>query len=294
MQRSGRKTHTQKQEHAYRLKYTLFFFGICLALILSAVFLTRCVVKRAVSDAIPVSCFGPGLEIPAFVNEEFLIVCQEGRYTLWYDTLYRQAAWAAYVLTYADVVQSNAERKDRFKICQVVRQKGWPYARERDYTGTGYDRGHLVPSADRVGSQDENDATFRMSNIAPQTPRLNRVLWNNLEQEIRRMTQRFDTLWIVTGGELKPGLPRIGAPGIGVPEYFFKALLAKSGNHYQAIAFAFPNAEEIEGTFWDYAVSVDEAEKLSGNDFFPNLPDALENHIEAECLPEYWQQQVRR
>lgn len=280
-------TYPEPDERRRRLRYTLFFFGITLALVLLAVLLTRCAVKGRTTASVP-RFSTLGLEIPAVADPEFLVVCDEGRYTLWYDTLYRQAAWTAHTLTRADVVAGNARRQNRFVVCRTARAKNWPCASDSDYTHSGYDRGHLVPSADRLGSQTENDATFRLSNIAPQSPRLNRVVWNNLESEVRRMTARFDTLWIVTGSELKPGLPRIGAGKVGVPERFFKVLLAKTGDQYQAIAFVVPNTEELKGSFWAYAVAVDEAEALSGHDFFPTLPDTLENRIESECRPDRW------
>ncbi|MCD8185735.1 MAG: DNA/RNA non-specific endonuclease [Rikenellaceae bacterium] len=230
-----------------------------------------------------------GLEIPAVDQPEFLVVCPEGRYTLWYDTLYRQAAWTAHVLTRADMETSRAERKNGFVICQTVRSKGWPYAKSSDYTRSGYDRGHLVPSADRTGSRTENDATFRLSNIDPKNPRLNRVVWNQLKDEIRQMALRLDTLWVVTGGELKPGLERIGASGVGVPEHFFKVLLARKKGEWMAMAFLVPNRSELKPSFWEYALSVAEAERLLGIDFFHTLPKALQRRIESECHPQRWQ-----
>lgn len=281
-------TYPPQSERCRRLKYTILFFGITLVLVLLAVLLTRCAVKTKTAQSPVVALSTYGLEIPVVDDPEFLLVCEEGRYTLWYDTIYRQARWAAHVLTRSDVESENAKRRNNFTVCPAARSKGWAYARDRDYTNTGYDRGHLVPSADRVTSQAENDATFRLSNIAPQTARLNRVVWNNLEAEVRRMAGRLDTLWIVTGGELKPGLERIGTSGIGVPESFFKVLLARSEGRFMAVAFVIPNAEKIAGTFWDYAVTVDEAEELLGIDFFPILPDDLEQRVEAHFQPEQW------
>lgn len=273
-------------ESLSRLRYGLVLCGMIFGLILATVALTRCSVKEKIPQSPSVHTFR--LEIPRVDEPKFLLVCEEGRYTLLYDTLYRQAAWVAHVLTRQDTENDNAERKNNFVVCPAVRAYGWPYATAADYTRSSYDRGHLVPSADRVQTQAENNATFRMSNIAPQTPRLNRVLWNNLEREVRRMAGRLDTLWIVTGSELKPGLSRIGTNRVGVPELFFKVLLAKKDNDFRAIGFVIPNVDEIAGGFWDYAVTVDSVERMSGIDFFPNLPDALENRIEAEYDVEWW------
>ncbi|MDR0954366.1 MAG: DNA/RNA non-specific endonuclease [Rikenellaceae bacterium] len=267
--------------------YRLAFCAWAMGMVVLVAVLTRCSVKEKTPRTPAKIAYG--MEVPRVDNPEFLVVCEPGRYTLLYDTLYRQAAWAAYTLTRQDVENTPAERGDRFVICPIVREKGWPYATTKDYTNSGYDRGHLVPSADRLQTQAGNDATFRMSNIAPQTPRLNRVVWNALEGEVRELAERLDTLWIVTGGHLQAGLPRIGVNGVGVPERFFKVLLAKKDVGYQAIGFVIPNTEEIAGTFRDYAVSVEAVEELAGIDFFPNLPDAIEERVEATYDPTEWE-----
>lgn len=69
-------------------------------------------------------------------------------------------------------------------IPEVV-ARGWPTAVDRDYAGSGFDRGHLLPSADRDDSRAENDATFYLSNVSPQYPKLNRNQWRLLEEQVR-------------------------------------------------------------------------------------------------------------
>ena len=276
------KSHHDSRIRIRRLWRLEIAAGVFLAVVLS-----RCSVKEHIPRSPAAS--GYGLEIPRVDAPEFLVVCGQGRYALLYDTLYRQAAWVAYVLTRQDVEESDAGRRNRFVICPAIQDGGWPHASSSDYAGSGFDRGHLVPSADRMRTQAENDATFRMSNIAPQTPRLNRGQWSSLEEEVRRMAQRLDTLWIVTGSELKPGLARIGAHGIGVPERFFKVLLARRAGRYAAIGFVLPNAETLEGSFREYAVPVEAVEALTGIDFFPGLPDALEARVEAEYDSAWWE-----
>lgn len=104
---------------------------------------------------------------------------------------------------------------------------GWPTAVDRDYAGSGFDRGHLLPSADRDDSRAENDATFYLSNVSPQYPKLNRNQWRLLEEQVRRWADRYDSIYVVTGGELEPGLRRIRG-GTGIPRHYFKALLGAS------------------------------------------------------------------
>ena len=159
------------------------------------------------------SMTGP-LELPSFDSGDIVIRNAEGRYTLRYDTAYRQASWVAYVLTGEDAAPGQAKRRDRFVPDPTVVKAGYPTATIASYKGSGYDRGHLCPSADRSRSQEENDCTFYLSNIAPQTPALNRGPWKELEEQARRWAVRCDTLYIVAGGVLTSGLDTLPS-GIG-------------------------------------------------------------------------------
>lgn len=228
-----------------------------------------------------------GLEIPAIDNEEFIIRNKEGRYTLSYDTMYRQAEWVAYRLTRAELEEGKAKRSNSFRSDPQVLSHGWPAASDSDYKGSGFDRGHLLPSADRCGSSQENRATFLLSNISPQRPELNRGVWRLLEEQVRRWVLRCDTLYIVTGSDLSDSLPRIRG-GIGVPEHFFKAILLYNGSECQAIAFFIPNEKRLSKDFFAYAMSVDSLETRLNTDFFPALPDDVEMRIEAYADRSFW------
>lgn len=227
------------------------------------------------------------LELPAFDSDRFVINNAEGRYTLLYDTLYRQASWVAYVLTSGDVEAKSVKRGNKFIPDPKVVSMGYPTAKTGYYTSSGYDRGHLCPSADRAGSREENGCTFMLSNISPQTPALNRGVWKNLEEQARRWAVQFDTLYIITGGVLTPGLKRISG-GVGVPEYFYKAFLTSIDGEYRAIAFIIPNAESYSGGWERYAVSVDSLEKTTALDLFQNLPDDIENKVESDTAFSFW------
>lgn len=221
-----------------------------------------------------------GLELPACSRGEFLIRNEAGRYTLLYDTAYRQAAWVAYLLTREDVRRRGAKRRNAFRCDPEVVARGWPTAVDRDYAGSGFDRGHLLPSADRDDSRAENDATFYLSNVSPQYPKLNRNQWRLLEEQVRRWADRYDSIYVVTGGELEPGLRRIRG-GTGIPRHYFKALLARAEKGWRAIAFRLPNVASPEGSWTDYSLSVDRLEELTGIDFFPALPDSIERRVES-------------
>ncbi len=232
------------------------------------------------------SVTGP-LELPAFDSADIVIKNTQGRYTLRYDTAYRQAAWVAYTLTGEDAAPGRAKRRDRFVPDPAVVREGYPTAFTSDYKGSGYDRGHLCPSADRSRSQEENDCTFYLSNISPQTPALNRGPWKALEEQVRRWAVRHDTLYIVTGGLLAPGLERLSS-GIGIPEYFYKAILTKEEDAFEAIGFLFPNATRFEGDYVDYAVSIDSLQTFTRIDFYHHLPDPVEYETEKAYSSRFW------
>ena len=227
------------------------------------------------------------LACPFFANDEFVVRCPEGRYTMLYDTAYRQAAWVAYLLTRRDVSGKGVKRSGVFKSDPEVIARGWPSAADRDYAGSGFDRGHLLPSADRNDTPQENGATFRLSNVSPQRPGLNRGTWRRLEERVRRWAVRYDSLYIVTGGELTPSLRRIRG-GVGIPQRFFKTVLARDGGTFRAIAFLIPNTERPAGDCFRYAISVDSLERVLGMDFYPALPDSVEMRVEASFDRSFW------
>ena len=227
------------------------------------------------------------LACPFFANDEFVVRCPEGRYTMLYDTAYRQAAWVAYLLTRRDVSGKGVKRSGVFKSDPEVIARGWPSAADRDYTGSGFDGGHLLPSADRNDTPQENGATFRLSNVSPQRPGLNRGTWRRLEERVRRWAARYDSLYIVTGGDLTPSLRRIRG-GVGIPQRFFKTILVRDGGTFRAIAFLIPNTERPAGDCFRYAISVDSLERVLGMDFYSALPDSVEMRVEASFDRSFW------
>lgn len=219
------------------------------------------------------------LEVPYFSDDEYVVVCEEGDYVFHYNTTYLQSDWVAYLLTRSDVVGQGVDRSDRFIADDKVKEKGWDWVTTSDYTNSGYDRGHLCPSADRNDTEIENRATFYMSNISPQTPSLNRGVWKELEEQVREWAARYDSLYIVTGGVLnEDDLEMFN--GIGVPKSFYKVIMAYEGGEWQSCGFLMPNIDNVEGEWSDYAVAVDEIEQVTGFDFYSKLSDGIEGGSE--------------
>ncbi len=229
------------------------------------------------------------IEIPYIKDSTYVIRNNDGRYTLLYSPRDKQPYWVAYRLTGEEASRKEAERKDRFYSDPRVEVNGWASAENSDYSRSGYDRGHLLPSADRDDSDSENGATFLFSNISPQKPALNRGTWSALEKQVRKWAIEHDTLYIVTAGVLAE-TPRvtIGDNKVTVPDYFYKAIVAKSGAKCSAIAFIMPNRDDVGKNIFGYVESVDALEKRIGVDLFPALDDSTEKAIESKIDLIFW------
>lgn len=155
-----------------------------------------------------------------------------------------------------------------------------------DYRGSGYDRGHLTPSADRTATQEDNSATFVMTNIIPQAPANNREVWNELEQYARDLVREGKELYIIAGGE---GIKEtIDGGNIAVAEFTWKIIVVLNSPNEaitektRIIAVRIPNNQSVARTDWrDYLVSVDVIETGTGYDFFSSLPFSLQNQLES-------------
>ncbi len=162
-----------------------------------------------------------------------------------------------------------------------------------DYTRSGYDRGHMCPSGDQKWSQEAMNDCFVMANMCPQLHELNNGAWKTLETKERQWATRDSALMIVAGPIYdKSDKKRIGKAGVRVPGAFFKVLLAPYLEEPRGIAFVYPNMT-APGNMQDYAMSIDELEKILGYDFFPALPDEIENKVEASYSFKEWNSSKR-
>jgi len=204
-------------------------------------------------------------------------------FTFSYAEPYEQAEWVAYELRKDQVVNSNYKRP-YFVIDRDVKTGSADW---RNYKNSGYDRGHLIPAADREFSKNAYHETFLTSNISPQNHEFNAGIWNRLEQKTRYWAKKYDGVYVVTGGILKEGLQTIGDEDVSVPEDFYKIIVDISEGKHKAMAFLIPN-KPTSDSFYNYSISVDELEKQTGIDFFPKLPDSVENKMEATFSLKDW------
>jgi len=204
-------------------------------------------------------------------------------YRLSYNEKFEQANWVYYTLTDEMVNGGGVERSNKFKVDQMVPSGS---AKSSDYTKSGYDRGHLCPAADMGFSLASMEESFLMSNISPQAPDFNRGIWKELETEVRKWAKKERKIYIVTGPVFKDNKGTIGADQVLVPGYFFKIIYEET-DEPKIIAFVFPNRKS-DRPLTDFAVPVDEAEKLTGFDFFSQLPDEIENKLENRVDFSVW------
>ncbi|WMI66127.1 DNA/RNA non-specific endonuclease [Aestuariibaculum sp. YM273] len=204
-------------------------------------------------------------------------------YSLSYNEAYEQAEWVAYELKKSHLSHTNF-RRPYFEIDQAVKTEA---AHWRNYKKSGYDKGHLCPAGDRRYSQEAHDETFLTSNISPQDHDFNAGIWNTLEQKVRYWANKYDGVFVVTGGVLQPGLKRIGNEKVAVPKQFYKVLIDMNSGQPKMIAFLIPH-NNSKKPLYDFVVSVDSIEILTGIDFFPELDDAIEAKLEASNSYKGW------
>src|SRR5690606_29930093 len=157
----------------------------------------------------------------------------------------------------------------------------------RNYKNSGYDRGHLCPAADRAYEQSAHDETFLTSNISPQQHDFNSGIWNRLEQKVRYWADKYDGVFVVTGGVLKGDMKTIGNEGVAVPNQFYKVLIDANNGTTKMIAFLMPH-QDSNRPLYEFVVSVDTIENLTGIDFFPELEDDLEHQLETSSSYKAW------
>jgi endonuclease G len=175
---------------------------------------------------------------------------------------------------------------------------GWYQVQSTDYSGSGFDRGHHTPSADRTSSIPDNSATFFMTNMMPQAPFNNQGPWEELETYCRTLVAQGNELYIIAGGAGQGGMGSNGgitmtvASGhVVVPAYTWKVIIVlpvgandvdRVGKTTRTIAVIMPNRHDIGiDTPWrNFRTSVDRVELLTGMNFFSNVRPMVQNIIE--------------
>ncbi len=203
---------------------------------------------------------------PEFTNTKLSnqtqALCMDG-FAVMYSGISRTPLWSAEYLDRTRLQQAKQiDREDSFheesKLPESAR------ASLSDYSGSGYDRGHLAPNADMATRSQQYDS-FSLANIAPQSPRNNRYIWRNIESATRYLTQQYGEVYTVTGVAFTNSKTKQLANRVLVPSHFFKAVYIPATN--QAGVYYAPNdeSERID------VISVDELTAETGIDVLPML-----------------------
>jgi endonuclease G, mitochondrial len=225
--------------------------------------------------------------------ENYLIA--RPQYALSYSKSKGIANWVAWELN--STWLGDARRVGKFAPDAEL-PTNWQQIKPSDYTGSGFDRGHMTNSEDRSRSPEDNIATFLMTNILPQSPDNNQGPWVQLESYSRQLARSGKQLFIISGGYGQGGIGKnglratIGQGKVLVPAVTWKVILVldspNSGvagvtKSTQTIAVIMPNKQGIKNDPWQqYQTSVQEVEKLTGYNFFTNIPADIQSVIETK------------
>ena len=216
------------------------------------------------------------------------ILLQRTGYLVSYNSNTRIANWVAWKLT-PERLKENTERINNFRPDpDLPKSKA---VTTQDYKGSGWDRGHLCPAADNKWNEQAMRESFYMTNVCPQDHNLNRGDWKELEEACRDWTMENGRLYVVAGPVLYLGQHRhTGQSRVTVPEAFYKVVFCPEP--LKAIGFIYKN-KSGNRPLDAYVNSVDEVERITGIDFFPSLPDSVEEAVEAVYDLEEWQMPER-
>ena len=235
------------------------------------------------------------------LDKNYLMV--KPQFTLSYNTDTLCPNWVAWHLDSENI--GDADRSDDFRPDTEL-PDGWYGVKKSDYQYNkyGFDRGHVCPSADRTATKEDNSMTFLMTNMVPQTPDNNRVIWMHFENFERELVKQGNEVYIIagpygTGGTSPKGtfdnIPINLKSGqtfyMNVPAFTWKVLIAipagqgdleRIDDSATVIAINVPNKTGMQktGDWEQFLCSIDEIEAMTGYDFFELLPDDVEDSLE--------------
>lgn len=263
------------------------------ALLLLALLLAGCTRNasiRPVAESIHTSLGNPTAARPDTADANNYLILKK-QYALSYNRSLGHASWVSWELD-ADWL-GEADRRDDFRPDPDL-PAGWYRVRPDDYTGSGFDRGHLCPSASRTASEADNSSTFVMSNMVPQAPQLNREAWARLEAYCRTLASQQYRLFIVAGtygvgGKGSKGFATMLNGRVSVPARNYKVIVAVENSrgveqidgNTAVIAVDFPNdADLVDNKSWsNFLTTPAEIERAAGVTFFSYLPTKVRNAL---------------
>ena len=221
--------------------------------------------------------------LPQIIDTISSTILNRSSYTVSYNPTTRLPNWVMWHLS-AEHTDGPLKRLNNFhedEDCPL------PRATLQDYRGSGWSRGHMCPAGDNKWDNQAMYDSFSLVNVCPQNSKLNSGLWNSIEMDCRKWARKYGDIYIVCGPVLmKREHETIGDNKVVVPEAFFKVVLCLTGTP-KAFGFIVRNTEGNKKKDLYYN-SVDDVERITGYDFFPALPDDIEDVVEATVSIEDW------
>jgi endonuclease G len=229
----------------------------------------------------------PTNDVPALAA---LVPLNKTGFSIAYSPTHRHPYWVAYMLNPVDSFDTPP-RPSNFKSDPAVKSP-----RHDDYTGSGYDRGHMAPNL-AIASRHGRDAqiqTFLTSNICPQRPALNRGPWRDIEHRVAKIYGQQHPVWVIIGViPPDPGTPTLEnnsgkSTGISIPSAFYSIILSVHGDRLRVCAMIVPQDAPINAHPRQYLSSVREIETLTGLDFFSDLPPGQQELLKLPTATRLW------
>jgi endonuclease G, mitochondrial len=227
------------------------------------------------------------------ISNENNYLMQKTQYALSYNRSKATPNWVSWYL--GPIWLGSAARQDDFRSDATL-PTGWYKVGASSYSGSGFDRGHNCPSADRTSSVTDNSATFLMTNMIPQAPNNNQQTWANLENYARTLVNQGNEVYIImgcygTGGTGSNGSANtINGGNITVPSNVWKVMVvlpqgtndvSRVSTSTRVIAVNTPNINTVSSSWGNYRTSVDAIEAVTGYNILSNVPSAIQATIEA-------------
>ena len=211
------------------------------------------------------------------------VVLERTGYVVGYSKRHHQAKWVQYRLKKEHVLSmSKVDRTNDFRPDPEL-----PSASSdmKDYSKSGYDKGHLAPAEDMRYSAKTESESFFMSNMSPQIQGFNRGIWSRLERQIRRFAHEEGSIVVVTG----PIFPSFGGRKLGemsVASKFYKVVFSE-GAKPKIIAFIVPH-ESSSAAIKNFVCTVGQVETETGLRFFDKLPTDVQKDLKTKSSPSDW------
>ncbi len=223
-----------------------------------------------------------GIPEAATVADPVHALLVKPQYVTSFDSTRKNPRWTSWELTSRWI--GNTGRT----TSQFVRDTdlSFPQATNADYTGSGYQRGHICPSGDRTDTVPDNAATFVFTNAVPQTAASNTGTWESLESDARSFAKSGRHVFIVAGS-IYADNKTIGS-GVAIPTSMFKVVVLMTGERPRAedvarttrvIAVEIPNTTTVSGSYKGYRVKFGDLETKTGLRFLSDVPSSIHDAL---------------